>query len=209
LNDIILLNDLPYEGVINLPVFTINYLPSSVKLSSYDGIIFTSKNAIMAIDSFNTQWKEIPSYCIAPKTASVVSKYSGKVEFIGKSSHGDSFAKELFPLLKDKKMLYVRAKKTVSSLCNILSTKGITVEELIAYETVCQNINGKIANQNSVIIFSAPSTVKCFFNQFDWKESYKAVVIGKTTARYMPKEIPFVIADAPSVDSCVKLAQTL
>ena len=119
---IYLLNNLKYDGVENLEVFGIEYIASEIDINKYDALIFTSKNAIYAIDSFNKDWRDIDSYAIAPKTANVIQKYNGNLVFTGVSSHGDSFASELCPLLKDKKVLYVRASKTVSDLTQILKS---------------------------------------------------------------------------------------
>lgn len=209
MRDIVLLNDLKYEGVINIPVFDIEYLPSKIDLLSFDGLIFTSKNAVKAVDSFNKHWKEIPTYCIAPKTSNVVIKQGGTVAFTGKSSHGDSFANELLSLVQGKKLLYIKAEKTVSSLSQILKNNAIDIHDLVAYKTACNEMYFDAPLENSIIIFSAPSTVKCFFDKYEWLDSYKAIAIGKTTAKYIPKEVDFVISEVQSVDSCVKLAQTL
>ena len=209
MRDIILLNDIPYEGAINLPLFEINYLPSTIDLLQYDALIFTSKNAIKAIDTINQEWKNIHSYCIAPKTAQVIQSYQGQNVFTGKKSHGDDFALELIPLLKNKKALYIKAAKTVSKLTSILREANIAVDELTAYETVCTTKAFSAPKENSIIIFTSPSSVECFFKKFSWKKSYQAIVIGQTTAKYLPKTIDFIISPIQSIDSCIKLAQSL
>lgn len=209
MGQIVLLNDINYEGCVNLPLFKIEYLKQDIDITSYDALIFTSKNAIKAIDSFNESWKEVPSYCIAPKTAKVVENYGGSVEFIGKSSHGNEFAKELIPLLKGKKALYLRAKKTVSSIVEIIAHEGIDIDSATVYQTACVETQQKAPQDNSVIVFTAPSTIECFFKNFSWNVTYKAVVIGNTTAKYMPENISFSIASKQSIDACVEEAKRL
>ncbi len=209
MRSIVLLSDIKYENVVNLPLLKIEYLPSIVDLLQYDALIFTSKNAIYSIDSFNKDWKNIPSYCIAPKTATAVEAYNGQTAFIGESSHGNSFAKELIPLLKDKRCLYVCAQKTVSSLVEILQDNGIDINSLVTYKTACNEKQFEQPKSNSIIIFSSPSTVECFFKRFKWNESYKAVVIGKTTAKYLPDNIDFIASEKQSIDACIELARTL
>ena len=177
-----------------LPVFKIEYLPKEIDFSKYDGIIFTSKNAIYSIDSFNPSWKNLPSYAIAKKTASIIKKLGGKVEFVGKKSHGDDFAKELIDVAKGKKLLYLRAKEVVSNLVSILNDNGIKCEEEIIYETKCIEIKDKNLEKNSIFIFTSPSSTKCFFQNFNWDESFKAIAIGKTTARFLPKNLNYQIS---------------
>ncbi|QKJ23131.1 uroporphyrinogen-III synthase [Poseidonibacter lekithochrous] len=205
---IYLLNNLKYDGVENLEVFGIEYISSEIDINKYDALIFTSKNAIYAIDSFNKDWRDIDSYAIAPKTANVIQKYNGNLVFTGVSSHGDSFASELCPLLKDKKVLYVRASKTVSDLTQILKSDNIDIDELIAYKTSCKKVDKKLEN-NSIFVFTSPSSVQCFLKNYDWNESYLAVCIGETTAKYLPSEINYKISSKTSIEECIKVAQEL
>ncbi|MFW2590907.1 uroporphyrinogen-III synthase [Aliarcobacter butzleri] len=205
---IYLLNEQKHEDVENLEVFQIEYIKSDVDLKKYDALVFTSKNGVKAISSFNQDWKNIPSYAIAQKTANTIIKLGGVVEFIGNSGHGNDFAYELKNVLKDKKVLYVKALKTVSNLPNILKENGIFLDEIIAYKTSCKKSN-IILEENSIFIFTSPSSVECFFKQYSWKNSYKAIVIGKTTAEFLPSNINYEISSQTSVEECIKLAKQL
>ncbi|MEV9615362.1 uroporphyrinogen-III synthase [Aliarcobacter butzleri] len=205
---IYLLNEQKHEDVENLEVFQIEYIKSDIDLKKYDALVFTSKNGVKAINSFNQDWKNIPSYAIAQKTANTIIKLGGIVEFIGNSGHGNDFAYELKNVLKDKKVLYVKALKTVSNLPNILKENGIFLDEIIAYKTSCKKSN-IILEENSIFIFTSPSSVECFFKQYSWKNSYKAIVIGKTTAEFLPSNINYEISSQTSVEECIKLAKQL
>ena len=207
MSKIYLLNNIPFDGVENLEVFKIKFIPSVININEYDALIFTSKNAIYSLDSFNNEWKNIDSYAIAPKTASIINEYGGKVKFIGKSSHGNDFAKELTPLLKNKKCLYIRAEKVVSKLCQVLKNDKICIDELVTYRTVCNvdSLDTKIEN-NSTIVFTSPSSVNCFLKKYKWNNTLRAVVIGKTTAKYLPNDIKFEISSNTSIEECIKLA---
>jgi len=207
MSKIYLLNNQKFDGVENLEVFKIEYLSREINLSSYDALVITSKNAVYSLDSFNSDWKKIPSYAIAPKTADIIKQKGGTVEFTGSSGHGDDFAKELLPLLKEKRAIYIRAKKVVSNLVDILEENGIEIDELISYQTVCNNNLENKIEDNSTIIFTSPSTIKCFFEKFTWNNSLKAIVIGKTTAKYLPKNVKYQISSKTSVEECVKLAK--
>ncbi|UTJ05212.1 uroporphyrinogen-III synthase [Arcobacter roscoffensis] len=205
---IYLLNNLKFEGVENLEVFKIDFIKKDINFSKYDALIFTSKNAIYSLDSFSDKYKEIPSYVIAPKTAKVLEKVGGNIAFIGESGHGNDFANELTPLLKNKKVLYLKAEKTVSSLVEILKENSIDIDDEIVYKTSCNKIKNNL-EKNSVIIFTSPSSVECFFKNFDWDESFDAVVIGKTTLKYMPFNINAYVSSKTSVEECIKVALKL
>ena len=203
---IYLLSNQEYKGVENLEVFKIDYIPSEVDLSLYDALIITSKNAIYSLNSFNKTWKDIPCFAIAPKTADVIKKEGGKLEFIGSSGHGDDFAKEILPLIKNKKVIYIRALKVVSNLVDNLKQNNIDIDEVITYKTVCNDALDKKIEDNSIIIFTSPSSINCFFKKYNWNETFKAIVIGKTTAKYIPNNINYEISSKTSIEECIKLA---
>ena len=106
---IYLLSNQKYPEVENIEVFQIEYIKSEIDLLKYDALIFTSKNAVYSLDSFNKDWKNIPSFVIAPKTAQVIEELGGKIAFTGITSHGNDFAEELIELLNNKRVLYIKA----------------------------------------------------------------------------------------------------
>ncbi len=206
--NIYLLNDQKYDGIKNLPVFTINYLPCEISFDDYDYIIFTSKNAIKAIDSFNNTWQTTSALTIAPNTAKAVKKYAGKVEFVGTCSYGDEFAMEILDIVADKRILFLRAKKVMSNLYNILTKQGIDITENIIYETVVLTLDKALQPPlHSIIVFSSPSTVAGFLHNFSWHSSYKAVAIGKTTADSLPSYIGYTIARTPCIKDAIETAR--
>lgn len=206
---IYLLSDKKYHGVENLEVFKIEYIINScINLNDYDGIIFTSKNAIYSLNSFDTSWKNIPSYAIAKKTANVIEQFHGLLAYTGISSHGDDFAKELIPLLNNKKVLYVKALKTVSNLVEILKSNNILVDELVSYKTVCNDAKKEL-EKKSIFIFTSPSSIECFFKQYTWDKSFKAICIGKTTTSFLPSYCNSITSPITSIDECIKLAKNI
>lgn len=205
--NIYILSDKKVKWAKNLPIFEIQPIKQDVDFSNYDALIFTSKNAIYALNTIDKTWKKKPAYAIAPQTAKIVKHLGGNLKFVGKEKHGDQFALEIVKKFKHQKLLYVRASKVVSDIVNILNTNDIECDELIVYQTVCKQFDKKVKlPKNSTIIFSSPSTIECFFKNISWDESYKAISIGNTTAQYFPSNITPVISDTISLDSCVKKA---
>ncbi|WP_198305797.1 uroporphyrinogen-III synthase [Arcobacter vandammei] len=206
---IYLLNNQKFDDVVNLEVFKVQSLKFDIDLTNYDALIFTSKSAIFALEENKIDWKNKASYVIAKATSQIAEKYGANVVFTGENGHGNEFAKELIPYLKDKKVLYVKASKTVSNLLSILKDNGINIDELVSYETICnKNLKEIELEDDSTIIFTSPSSVECFFKKFSWNSSFKAIVIGKTTAYYLPKEIKnYQISQTTNVSECIKLAK--
>ena len=203
--NIYILSDKKIDGAINLPVFKINFIEQNIEFDNYDALVFTSKNALYSLEYHNQNWQTIPAYAIAPMTADIIKQYNGNLVFTGVSNHGDQFALEIQPKLQNKKVLYLRGSKVVSNLIDILQC-----DDKIVYESVCKKNNQNLKPPiNSIIIFSSPSTIKCFLENYTWDKSYQAISIGNTTAKYFPKYITPIISDTTSLKSCVKKAQEL
>ena len=208
--DIFVLSDKNVDGTISLPMIQIKYIDIKIDFNIYDALIFTSKNSIRALEYNKHNWHQIPAYSIAKITSQEIIKYGGNLIFTGKSSHGNEFANELITQLQNKKVLYLRANKVLSSLVEILQRYNIDIDEEIVYHTVCKKYNSfKQPPKNSIIIFSSPSTIECFLNNFKWDSSYTAIAIGKTTAKYLPSNINYIISDKTSIDRCVEIAREL
>lgn len=208
--NIFLLNDTKVKWAKNIPLFKIVPIDNKIDLSSFDALIFTSKNAINTIDSLNKNWKKIPSYTISEQTAKLVKNLNGKLEYVGKTRHGNEFAYEISKLLKGKKVLYLRGKDIASELVDILKRNSIDCHEEVVYENFFNESVKKIKiPKNSKIIFTAPSTVEYFFKIFSWDETYTAISIGNTTAKHFPDNITPVIADTTSFKACVDKALEL
>jgi uroporphyrinogen-III synthase len=206
---IYILSQKEYEGASNLPCIEFEYKDVSIDLKDYDALIFSSKNGVLAYERLGVVYKDIPIYSIGSATSKALSKDANLV-YEAKNSYGDDFADEIKERLSGKKALFLRAKVVTSKLNKILKDAGVLLDELVVYETKCADCDSlKKPPKNSIIIFSSPSTIECFFRCFSWDESYKAVVIGKVTAKYMPKEIDFHLSKKQSIPSCVELAKTL
>ncbi|RXK13115.1 uroporphyrinogen-III synthase [Halarcobacter mediterraneus] len=191
----------------NIPLFEIKYIKKDIYLDNYDALIFTSKSAINSINSFNKDWKKLPSYVISYQSAKLVKSLNGNLKFIGKEKHGDKFALEIAEELKGKRVLYLRGEKVISDLVNILNSKGVTCEEISIYENNYKKPDKNISlPKNSKIIFSSPSTIEYFLKNFKWKDTYHAISIGNTTAKHFPDYIKPIIADDTSIEACVQKA---
>lgn len=205
--NIFLLNDKKIKWAKNIPLFKIVPIDNKIDLNSYDAIIFTSKNAINTIDSLNKDWKKIPSYVISEQTAKLVKDLNGKLEYVSKTRHGNEFANEISNILKGKKVLYLRGKEIVSDLIEILKENSINCNDEIIYENCFNESVKKIKiPKYSKIIFTSPSTIKYFFKVFSWDETYTAISIGHTTAKYFPDNIKPIISDNTSFKACVDKA---
>ena len=207
---IYILSEKQYKDASNLPVILIKHISKNINLTPYDALIFSSKNGVIAVDKLTDSWKDIPSYSIGSGTSKEIQNHGGKIVYEARSSYGDDFASEIKQRLSGKKVLFLRAKVVTSSLNTILTDSGVLLEEVVVYETVCAECNSLTTPpKNSIIIFSSPSTIECFFKCFKWDKSFKAVVIGTKTASFMPKDIPYEMAPKQSIPSCIEFSKIL
>ncbi len=209
MNKIYLLNDDKYEDIVNLPMIQINFFKRDIDLNLYDALIFTSKNGVKAIEKIDKTWRDKEIYSIGQGTSKEIKKYSPNLAYTAKNSYGDSFAQEIKEILQNKKVLFLRAKKVTSKLNQILKTAQIDLYEQIVYETTCRAYEKeKEPRDGSIIIFTSPSTVKCFLKNFKWNDAYRAISIGKVTASSLPSYVKNSLSEKQTILSCIELAKS-
>ncbi len=207
---IYILSQKRYEGATNLPSIMIDYRDEKIDLKGVEALIFSSKNGVMALDRVTPLWRDIPAYAIGSATQEAIEALGGRVVYRAKNSYGDAFAKEIRERLNGKVALFLRPLVVTSSLNTILTKAGVLLKEVVLYETKCTPCkNLKAPEKGAIMIFSSPSTIRCFFHCFSWDASYQAVVIGDVTASYMPKDVPFAKASQPTIPACIELANRL
>ena len=201
-----ILNNDKKEDVLNYPVIKINYLSPSFSFENVDYLLFTSKNGVRAIDKLTDEWKKYPAFAIGKATAKEIEKLDGIVEYVAKTAYGDEFAKEINEKYKNKTFLFFRAKKLVSDIKKEFINN--ILKEIIIYETVCNKPDIKF-QKPSIVIFTAPSTVRCFAKLHDFS-NIKAVAIGKKTKNELLNYISDIYMPiSPSIKECIKLAKSL
>ena len=200
---IYILSNKVIKGIKNLNLLNIEFKKIDLDIEKYDILIFTSKNAVLSVKDFI---KNKNCFAIGNKTAEEIKKYGGKVNFIASKYYGHILSMELKSIknIKDKKLLYIRPKIIASTLTQTLKDNNFNIDEIITYQTNCAT-SKIILDKNAKIIFSSPSTVKCFFKNYKWIDTYQAFVIGNTTAKSMPKDIKYKIADKPTFDDVLNL----
>ena len=180
---------------------------SNIDLKDIDILLFTSKQAVKTTNQISKEWINYPSIVIGDATQKEVIKLGGKVIYLPKKFYGEILAQEIKDKFKSKNILYLRPKIISYDISSTLSN----IKEQIIYQTKCKEYN--ITNkppQNSIIIFTSPSTIECFLNNFSWDNSYIAVVIGESTQKALPKYIQkYYISNKPMIDSCIEKALTL
>jgi uroporphyrinogen-III synthase len=208
--DIYLLSPTQKEGTVYMPMIDFAITAEFIDFSQINTLMFTSKQAVATADKIDKTWKNYPCVAIGPATKRKIEDLGGEVIYYPKSFYGETLSKDIAHFFRDKRILYLRPKDISFDSKNFLKKEGITLHEQIIYETSCIKYEVKEKpSKNAIIIFTSPSTIHCFLKNFNWDESYTAVVIGKATKVHLPKNANYVVADEPLISSCIKKAHTI
>ena len=207
---IYLLSPTSKDGTIALPMIDFTVTAKSIDFSHSDTLLFTSKQAVVTDDMIDLSWKNYPCIAIGPATKKQIEDLGGKVIFHPKSFYGETLSQDIAQFFRDKKLLYLRPKEVSFDSKTFLEKEGITLQEQIIYETSCLQYTSKEKPlKNAIIIFTSPSTIHCFLKNFEWDESYTAVVIGKATKVHLPQNTEYVVADEPMIAACIEKAKEI
>ncbi len=204
---IYLLSPLIKEGTVSLPMIEFSLVADKIDFFSCDTLMFTSKQAVVSADAIDEKWKEYPCVAIGGATKKKIEELGGEVIYHPKEFYGEALAKDIKKSFSDKKLLYLRPKEVSFDSKAYLEKNAIALEEQIIYETSCMKYTKKHKpKENAIIIFTSPSTINCFFKNFEWDSSYTAVLIGNATKEHLPNYCKFVVADEPLINSCIRKA---
>lgn len=197
----------PHKDAKQIKIIKIVLKELNIDCSKYEALVLTSKNAVASLEKSKISWQHLPCYVIGKGTKEAVLNAGGKIAHMAKEAYGETLAKEVAPLLKGKKTLLVRPKEVVTDVSGYLKKHGVLVDDFVGYETCCNfNENTTLPKDGSILIFTSPSAVECFFKNIKWNESWRVISIGRKTAQVLPKNVPHLMPKYQSVDECVKLA---
>jgi len=205
---IYLLSPTPRKEIEHLPMITFAVTATELDLSACDTLMFSSKQAVRSAEQIDPRWKELPCIAIGGATKRQIETLGGRVIHYPKHFYADELAEDIAMLFADRKILYLRPRKISFDSKGFLATKGITLQEQIIYETACRTYEPEDAPvKDAIIIFTSPSSIHCFLENFKWQESYTAVVIGRATQAHLPEGADLVVADEPLIDACIEKAK--
>ncbi len=199
------------KDITHIQSLDIEYFPQKIDFDFYDYLIFTSKQAITYLLTYHDKQEFLSkkALCVSKKTQKFYKSIGGDVLKSKKN-----YSNELVDIIKgyDKKTkwLFLRGEEVALDFTTILKNRSFKIDEKVVYKTSCsKNILDANIKDESVIIFTSPSAVKCFFQNRKISSSNKIIAIGKTTAKALPKGIDFVLPDVPDITKCIKLAKEL
>ena len=193
-----------HPDAISVNSLDITLLKPEIDFGRYDYFIITSKQSSIALEQYS---KDIlkPALCISEATATSYEKIGGKVLDIG-SGYGDTLISKIKQYSKSTRWLYLRAKVIASSFSQDAKKDGYDIDECILYESECSSsIQNVKVEEDAILIFTSPSSVKCFLKNNSIHEKSRVLVIGTTTAKALPENICYEISRDPTIKSCFNL----
>jgi len=189
---------------------SINFLKPTIDFSKYDYLIITSKQTSESLKQYDRKdYINIPALCVSTQSALSYENLGGKILDIG-GGYGDNLVSKIHKFPKNTRWLYLRAKVVASDFVEICKKESYNVDEIVVYESDCSKeiLNADI-EEDSILIFTSPSSVKCFLKNHTLAKESKIIVIGNTTAKALPKNSNYIISKYTTIESCIEIAKTL
>ena len=209
---IYLISNTPFddESVEQISLCDIKFNKFNIDLSEFDALIVTSKNGINSLKFNSIILADILVFAIGKATALSCREFGFTQIYEAQNSHGSEFGAEILGKLYGKRVLFIKAKETISNLDIYFNQNGIDISVIDGYENLIlkKDISSK-PKSNSILIFTSPINVRAFIQNLGWDDSYKAVAIGKATAQALKPYTDPIISKSQTIKDCVELAKSL
>lgn len=209
---IYLISNTPFddESVEQISLCDIKFNKFNIDLSEFDALIVTSKNGINSLKFNSIILADILVFAIGKVTALSCKEFGFTQIYEAQNSHGSEFGAEILEKLYGKRVLFIKAKETISNLDIYFNQNGIDISVIDGYENLIlkKDISSK-PKSNSILIFTSPINVRAFIQNLGWDDSYKAVAIGKATAQALKPYTDPIISKSQTIKDCVELAKSL
>ena len=147
-------------------------------------VVFTSKNAVEALNLFDLKEPGWRIYCTENATKEAVIKKFGNERIIATGANAEQIAQRIIEA-KESQIVFFCSNQRLDELPDTLRKNSIDVKEVIVYET--QETPYKIDKSYDGILFFSPSAVKSFFSENEISNNTSLFAIGGTTAKMISK----------------------
>jgi uroporphyrinogen-III synthase len=95
-----------------------------------------------------------------------------------------------------------------SDFVSLCQNEGYNIDEAVMYASDCSaEILEVEVEPDATLIFTSPSSLKCFLKTHEFSKENKIIVIGKTTAKAIPKGYRYQVCQKTSIESCMELVK--
>ena len=199
-----------HPEAIHINSLSVSFFKPEIDFNRVDYFILTSKQAVKALQQYQKeQYIDKKALCISKATATAYEEIGGEVLQTGKG-YGDTLSETIKHYSKETKWLYLRAKTVASDFAAELRNEGYNIKEAVVYKSECSKeiLKTEVPN-NAVMIFTSPSSINCYLQTHTLQPSQQIIVIGKTTAKALPKETNCILSPDTTIESCMQIARKL
>lgn len=170
-------------------------------------IIFTSKNAVMAVAAAQLVEPHWDIFCIEPATKKRVQASFPASIIVASAPNGAQLAKQIVAHAP-KEVLFFCGNQRLNTIPRVLKAHAILCKEIIAYHTI--ETPAFISDSYNAILFYSPSGVKSFFSVNTLPEQTIACSIGPSTTEALKKYTDKVVESTlPDFKQLLQLAVNL
>jgi len=199
-----------HPDAIHINSLSVTFFKPDIDFRDVNYLILTSKQAVKALEQYpKEEYIDKKALCISKATAAAYIALGGEVLQTGKG-YGDTLVDAIATYPKETKWLYLRAEAVASNFAAELRNEGYDIKENIVYKSECSKeiLKAKV-EKDAVMIFTSPSSINCYLQTHTLQPSQKIIVIGKTTAKALPKETSFILSPDTTIESCIQIARKL
>jgi uroporphyrinogen-III synthase len=165
--------------------------------------IFTSSNAVNAVEkivSKQTNWK---IFCIEPATKKAIEKLFPDSSIVASAKDAAELAEKIIEDISAKQVVFFCGNQRRDLLPNELAKHEISVEELVVYQTT--ETPQIVSKKYDGILFFSPSAVRSFFVKNNLEARTQIFAIGKTTADEVKSfsNNSIVISEIPGIENLI------
>lgn len=199
-----------HPDAIHVNSLSVTFFKPDIDFNDVDYLILTSKQVVKALQQYpKKEFIDKKALCISKATAAAYTELGAEVLQIGKG-YGDTLSDAIRSYPKETRWLYLRAEVVASNFAAELRNKGYDIKEAIVYKSECsKEILKAEVPKEAVLIFTSPSSVKCYLHTHSLLASQKIIVIGKTTAKALPEETACILSPETTIESCIQIAKKL
>ena len=199
-----------HPDAIHINSLSVTFFKPDIDFNHVDYLILTSKQAVKALEQYpKEKFINKKALCISKATATAYEALGGEVLQTGKG-YGDTLTNVIKTYPNELKWLYLRAEVVASEFAKELQYEGYSIEEAIVYKSQCSKkiLEAKVPKE-AILIFTSPSSINCYLQTHTLYPSQKIIVIGKTTAKALPKGIKPILSPDTTIESCMQIAKKL
>ena len=144
-----------------------------------DWIFFSSKHSVNYFFEQKPTLKDQKFGCVGKATADALRKYGKRAEFIGGTANTKMIGKQFAGKVGEGKVLFPQAKGSMRSVQQQF-VKRSQVVDLVVYETIKKNTG--VQPEADILVFTSPSNVEAWFENYTIRKNQKIVAMGDATA---------------------------